>query len=315
MARLYAWWSESGGAGKTTDCVNTSAAIGRDGHDVIAIDVDPQRGSLTHHVGHGDLLAGDQENTIMDVFFEGVDPREIIVETEHFDVLPGHEDLANFQSELNNSGRRGLNQFTVIRDVVEDLADDYDYIIVDCPATLTELTDNAIFATRNVMVPLELTAKGEASQEGLEETIGEMHDGFSDLGVEISINGCVPSRVGNAKIFEEYRDHFESEKIPISPFSIPEHSSLKYAWKAQMDIFGFMESDETRDLRPYEEHVPLAFKVVGRMMTGEYTYEDAIEHWDRVKDQEMGDADPEALLDDDEEEETETSNENAKVSV
>ncbi len=297
MSQLFAWWSESGGAGKTTNCVNTSAAIGRDGNDVIAIDIDPQRGSLTHHVGHEDLLKGDHENTIMDVFFEGVDPREIIVETKHFDVLPGHDELSNFTSELNSSARRGMNQFTVIREVVEDLADDYDYILVDCPATLTDITDNAIFATRNVMVPLELTAKGKASQDGLEQTVSEMHDGFSNLGVDISIAGCVPSRTEDAKIFEQYREHFESEEIPISPFSIPLHTSLMYAWKNRMDIYEFMESDETRKLRSYEEHVPKAFKVIGRMMTGEYSYDDALERWDSVKDEEMGDAGPEELLD------------------
>jgi len=298
MSRLYAWWSESGGAGKTTNCMNTCAAIGRDGYDVCAIDVDPQRGSLTHYAGYGDLAHGDHENTIMDAFFGDVDPRGITVETAHFDLLPGHEDLINFESELDNSDRRGVKQFTVVREVVEDLAKDYDYIVLDCPATLTDLTDNAIFAARNVMVPLELTPKGEASQDGLEETVGAMHDGFEDLGVTISITGCVPSRVdSNVKIFDQYREYFESEGIPLTPFSIPEHSLLKYTWDERMDLFEFMESDETRDIRPYEEHVPLAFKMIGRMMTGDVSYDDAVGLWDRVSAREMGDADPEAVLD------------------
>ncbi|RQG86662.1 chromosome partitioning protein [Natrarchaeobius halalkaliphilus] len=298
MARLYAWWSESGGPGKTTNCMNSSAAISRDGHDVVVLDLDPQRGSITHYAGYDNLTHGEVETTVMDVFFDDVDPREIIVPTTHFDLVPGHESLTNFESELNNDGRRGVSQFTVVRDVVEDLAEDYDYVIIDCPATLTDLTDNAIFAARNIMVPLELTPKGEASQDGLEDTVGAMHDGFADLGVEISIAGCIPSRVDQAKIFEEYRERFEEKDVPVSPFSIPEHSLLKYSWDEQMDLFAFMESDKTRDLRPYEEHVPMAFKVIGRMMTGEYSYDDAIDRWDTVKDTEMGDADPEAVLND-----------------
>lgn len=298
MASAFAWWSESGGPGKTTNCMNSSAAIARDGYDVCVMDLDPQRGSITHYAGYEDLTHGeDVDNTIMDVFFDGLDPREIIVDAGHFDLVPGHEDMANFESELNNSGRRGLDQFKVVREVVEDLATDYDFIIIDCPATLTDLTDNAIFATRNVMVPLELTAKGEASQDGLEDTVDAMHNGFADLGVEISIAGCIPSRVGNAKVFEQYRETFEEKDIPVSPFSVPEHSLLKYTWGEQMDVFEFMESEETRPIREYEEHVPLAFKVIGRMMSGEYTYQEAIELWDKIKDQKMGDADPEAVLD------------------
>lgn len=297
MARAFAWWSESGGPGKTTNCRHSSAAISRDGYEVLAVDLDPQRGSLTHYSGYDELTHGDASPTIMDVFFGDVSPSELIVDTAHHDLLPSHEDLSNFESQLDSSGRRGVAQFKVVREVLEAVADDYDFIVLDCPATLTVLTDNALFAARNVMVPLELTPKGEASQAGLEDTIEAMHGGFSDLGVDISIAGCVPSRVGNAKIFEQYRELFQEKEIPVSPFSIPEHSLMKYTWRERMDIYEFMESDETRAIRDYEEHVPVAFKVIGRTMTGDYSYDDAVAEWDAIKDQEMGDATPEALLD------------------
>jgi chromosome partitioning protein len=64
-----------------------------------------------------------------------------------------------------------------------------------------------------------------------------------------------------------------------------------------MDLFSFIMSDETRNLREYEEHVPLAFKVIGRLMSGDMEYEDAVSVWDDIKGREMGDATPEALLD------------------
>ncbi len=297
MAQSFAWWSESGGPGKTTNCVNTSAAIGRDGYDVVTIDLDPQRGSLSHYMGFDELTHGDVDETIMDVFFGDVDVRDIIVETPHFDLVPGHESMSNFESEVNNSNLMGMSQFKVIRNTVEELATDYDIIILDCQASLSTLTDNAVFASRNIMVPLELTPKGSASQAGLEDTVDAMHDGFADLGINIAIAGCIPSRVGNAKIFEQYRDQFEANDVPVSPFSIPEHSLLKYSWDAKMDLFEFMQNEDTRDLRAYEEHVPMAYKVIGRMMTGDLSYDDAIDQWDQIKDQEMGDADPEALLD------------------
>jgi chromosome partitioning protein len=303
MPRTYAWWSESGGPGKTTNALNSAAAIGRDGYDVLVLDVDPQRGALTNYAGYSHLDHDEPgetpvDPTIMDVLFGDVDPETIIVDTPHFDLLPSHEDLANFTSKLNESGFHGLNRYRVIRDVIEGLESQYDYFIIDCNASLDELLDNAVFAARNIMVPLELSPKGMASQEGLEATVGSMRSGFEELGIEISIAGTVPSRVGNAKIFEEYRETFEDSDIPVSPFAIPEHSLLRYTWDANMDIFEFMESDKTRELRSYEEHVPLAFKVVGRWMTGDYTYDQAIDKWDEVKDTEMGDATPEKLLDD-----------------
>jgi chromosome partitioning protein len=285
-----------------------SAAIGRDDYDVLAIDLDPQRGALTHYAGYGHLdhdeigadgnLVNEVEPNIMDVFFNGVDPQQIIVETPHFDLMPGHEDLSNFDSELQSSGRRGVDEYFIVREMLEEVGNEYDVIVLDCQATLSDLVDNAIVGARNIVVPIELSPKGDASQQGLENTIDAMKSGFSKMGVDISIRATIPSRVGNAKIFEQYRERIENERdVPLSPFSIPEHSLLRYTWDERMDLFEFIESDETRDLRSYEEHVPLAFKVIGRWLTGDLSYTDAVAKWDEVKDQEMGDATPEALLD------------------
>lgn len=275
--------------------------MGTDGHDVLAIDLDPQRGSLTHYMGHAEKTHGDDDvatPTIMDVMFEDVPAEDIIVETPNFDIMPGHEELSNFTSRLDSTSRRGANRFYVVRDMIDEVKDQYDVIVVDCKASLDDLVDNAIVGTEGVFVPLEMTSKGKASQEALEATIGEMQDGFADFGVDVRITGCVPSRVGQAKIFESYREHHEEDDVPVSPFVIPEHSLLKYTWHHKMDIFAFIESDETRKLREYERHVPLAFKVIGRWMSGEFSYSDAVDVWDRVKDDEMGDATPEALADD-----------------
>lgn len=305
MPQAFVWYSESGGPGKTTNAMQTAAAIGRDGYDVCAWDLDPQRGALTHYCGYEhldhdnpDAPTSDVETTIMDVFFEDADVRDIIVETPHFDLIPGHEDLSNFESSLDSSSRRGMDEYWVAREVLEELANEYDIFILDTQATLNQLVDNAIVAARNIMVPIELTPKGEASQQGLEDTVAAMDSGFGKMGVDVVIRGTVPSRVGNAKIFEQYRDTMEEKGIKLSPFSIPEHSLLRYTWDEQIDLFQFIDSDETRDLRSYEEHVPLAYKVIGRWMVGDYSYDEAVAKWDKVKDQEMGDAEPEKLIDD-----------------
>jgi chromosome partitioning protein len=301
MPRTYVWWSESGGAGKTTNAMNSAAAIGRDGYDVLALDLDPQRGALTHYAGFEQLSFDPEEGpavdtTAMDVFFGDADPRDVIVETPHFSLFPGHERLSNFGSNLNEAGLYGMDQFTVVRNVIENLADEFDYFVIDAPATLGDLVDNAVFAARNVMVPLELSAKGEASQDGLEATVGAMQSGFDSVGVDIAIAGAVPSRVDDAKIFRQYREQFEERGVPLSPFSIPEHSLLRYTWDERMDIYEFQASKETRSLRDYESHVPLAYKIIGRWMTDDLTYDEVVQEWQDIRDIEMGDAEPEAVM-------------------
>lgn len=304
MARGFTWWSASGGPGKTTNAVQTAAAISRDGYDVLAVDLDPQRGALTHYCGYGELSYDDEETgtvetDIMDVMFDSANLEDIIVETENFDLVPGHEDLGGFESALSDSSRMAASQFFVVRDMLEEVSGEYDIVIIDTQATHTQLVDNALLAAQNVMVPVELTPKGEASQKELEDTLDAIEEGFRGMDVDVRIRGTVPSRVGNAKIFDEYGDRMEDQGIPLSPFSIPEHSLLRYTWDERMDIFEFIESDETRELRSYEEHVPLAYKTIGRWMVGDYSYEKAIEKWASVKDQKMGDATPEKLLEGD----------------
>jgi chromosome partitioning protein len=276
--------------------VHTTAAISRDGYDTILIDIDPQRGGATHHLGFDDHQTATEEPMISDVLFEDADPEEVIVHGEHVDLIPSHSSLSNFETRIGDGTYRGMQEYLVIDDLVETLIDEYGYdvVVIDAPATLSKLVDNAIVAAQNVMVPIELTPKGKVSQHGLDNTIEAMTEGFQR---EITIAGLIPSRVANAKIFETIRDELEADGIPISPFSVPEHSLLKYSWRERMDLFEFIESDETRELRSYESHVPLAFKVVGRMMSGEYDYDEALAVWDDVKDQEMGDATPEVLLD------------------
>lgn len=285
--------------------MQTAAAIDRDGYDVLAWDLDPQRGALTHYCGYDHLDHDTPEHTddptIMDAFFGDAALDDLILSTPHFDLVPGHEDLSNFESALDSSSRRGADEYWVIRDLLEELSDDYDIFILDVQATLNALVDNAIIAARNIMVPIELSPKGNASQQGLESTVDAMDSGFSKMGVDIVIKGTVPSRVGNAKLFEQYRDTMADRGVPLSPFSIPEHSLLRYTWDQQMDLYSFIEDPETRVLRSYEEHVPLAFKVIGRWMTSDYSYEVAVAQWDAVKDMEISDATPEKLLQDREE--------------
>jgi len=252
MKRAVTLWSESGGVGKTTMATNVAAALGRMGERVLVIDLDPQLGSLTDHVGYRDLKTGDREHLGDVLLNDDRDVRSLVVETNDFDLIPSHEGLANIESEMA-ARNTSLREFQ-LRSALKPLAGEYDYFLVDPPATLNVLVDNALVAARNVVIPIELTRKGSVSIEGLEDTLDSMERGFQkfDENFHLGILAVVPNEVGDSNIYREVRDELEAGGKPVAPFSVRKRDVLKEAWKNEMNIFEFAESPDTRDLREYE---------------------------------------------------------------
>ncbi len=252
MKRAITLWSESGGVGKTTMATNVAAALGRRDERVLVIDLDPQLGSLTDHVGKQELKTGDRKHLGDVLLEEDEDVESLIVETGDFDLVPSHEGLANIESEMA-ARNTSLREFQ-LRSALKDVAGEYDYFVIDPPATLNVLVDNALVAARNVLIPIELTRKGSISIEGLEDTLDSMERGFRkfDDDFTLGILAVVPNEVGDSNIYRETREELETAGKPVTPFGVRKRDVLKEAWKCQMNVFEFAESDETRDLREYE---------------------------------------------------------------
>ena len=266
MKRAITLWSESGGVGKTTMATNVSAALGRRDERVLVIDLDPQLGSLTDHVGYQDLKTHDGEHLGDVLLDEEKDIESLIVETEDFDLVPSHEGLANIESEMA-ARNTSLREFQ-LRSALKSVAGEYDYFVVDPPATLNVLVDNALVAARNVLIPIELTRKGSISIEGLEDTLDSMERGFQkfDDDFDLGILAVVPNEVGDSNIYRETREELETAGKPVTPFGVRKRDVLKEAWKRQMNVFEFAESDETRDLREYEEDLLTNFEHLARIV-------------------------------------------------
>lgn len=255
-------WSESGGVGKTTTAINLGAALGRRGDDVLLVDLDPQPASLTAAAGHPAAKTADGP-TITDVLLgdatgEGGDLRDLVIEDEPFDLVPGHESLASLESTARAEGI-STAEF-LLRSALAPVADDYDHVIVDPPATLSLLVDNALIATGDVLVPMEMTRKGEQSIGGVLDTVGALESQLQRAQPDfaLAVIGVLPNRVEGSSLNRSVRETLaaETDGVSLLPVTVPDYNVLEHSWDAGLDIFRY--ADE-RGLRAYQESLLEAY--------------------------------------------------------
>ncbi len=147
MGKIIAFANQKGGVGKTTSAVNIAADIGHLGFSTLLIDCDPQ-GNASSAVG-GDV---DKTNTF-DILVNGEDPRKSIQKTKfkNLSVIPSDMNLAAADIELSGKEKRE----SVLREALDTVRADYDYIILDCPPSLSLITINALSASDSVVVPMQ----------------------------------------------------------------------------------------------------------------------------------------------------------------
>lgn len=198
--------NRKGGVGKTTCSIHTAGALADRGRDVLLFDLDPQ-GTITRGLGYADYYNDlDRDVTLHEVLLERESIgriSEVIKSHPEFDVARSHKRMTFDTSSKLSGEPRAEDRLELAFDELDRA---YDYIIVDCPPSLDILTDNALLATGNVLIP---TYPEELSVQGLEllfdqiDELEEWHD------VEIRKLGLIANRIETNNEADEYLDLFE----------------------------------------------------------------------------------------------------------
>ena len=182
MGRIIAIANQKGGVGKTTTAINLSACLAEKGQKVLAIDMDPQ-GNMSSGLG---LDKDSIDKTIYDMIIGENDVEEVIDHgtIDNLDILPSNVDLSAVEIELIDVD----NKEFVVKDAIQKVKDNYDFIIIDCPPSLSLLTINAMTTADSVLVPIQCEYY---AWEGLSQLIHTVELVKERLNSNLEIEGVV----------------------------------------------------------------------------------------------------------------------------
>ncbi len=217
MGKIYSFTNQKGGVGKTTTCINLAAYLALDGKKVLVVDMDPQ-GNATSGLGVSksrtaksiyNVITGDAR----------IDDESIMQKTEipSLSVLGSNIDLAGAEVELAGITS---NRERIVKNELDKIKKNYDYIFIDCPPSLGLLTVNALTASDEVMIPIQCEF---FALEGLSQLMNTVKLIKKYLNPSLGIAGVIltlfdgRSKLSN-QVADEVRKYFEkklySTKIP-----------------------------------------------------------------------------------------------------
>jgi chromosome partitioning protein len=200
MTKVIAIVNQKGGTGKTTTTVNLGCALAKLDKKVLLVDLDAQ-GNLSYSLGILDI-----NQSMGEVLLGGKSLNEILLDREGLRVAPSQIDLADV--EINIAGK--LARESILKKAISKV-DGFDYILIDCPPSLSLLTVNALNAADNVVIPLQMEV---LSLQGLDQIIKTIDQVKDVLNSKLEILGLLPVMVDkrrklSAEIFEHIEGNYD----------------------------------------------------------------------------------------------------------
>jgi chromosome partitioning protein len=222
LARTIAVANQKGGVGKTTTAVNLGAALAEQGQRVLLLDLDGQA-HLT--INMGVKVPDELEQSIYDLLVDpDVTVNDVVMEAQGMGLhyIPANIELAGAESQLMNEiGREG-----VLKEKLEPVRRRYDYIVIDCPPSLSLLTINAFVASDEVIIPLQCEYFGMKGMEQLLSTINRIK---AKLNPKLTVAGILPTifkarTLHSQEVLQLVKQHF-GDKV----FDFPVKDSIRFA--------------------------------------------------------------------------------------
>ena len=208
MGKIISFCNQKGGVGKTTSAVNVAASLGILGYKVLLIDLDPQ-GNATSGVG---ISKKTLKASINDVILGDVTAAEAIRTTdfENLDIIPANIALAGAEYNLYEDG----GNERIIKEALEPIKDNYDYIIVDCPPSLSMLTVNSMVASDGIVIPMQCEFYALEGLSQLTVTVNKIKQNFNP---KLNITGLLITMYNgrlllSMQVINELKKHY-SDRI------------------------------------------------------------------------------------------------------
>lgn len=212
MAKIISFANQKGGVGKTTSAINIAAAIGLKGKKTLLLDCDPQ-GNASSGVGIRRNRIGA---TTYDILIGRARAEDAIIKTEYknLSVLPSSMPLAAAELELADLEDRAFR----LKNALESVKNDYDYIFIDCPPSLGMLTINALTASDGVIVPMQCEY---FSLEGLTQILSTVKQVKRLYNPDLSLTGILITMHNgrlnlSVQVLDELKKHYADKLFSTS---------------------------------------------------------------------------------------------------
>lgn len=231
--QIIAICNQKGGVGKTTLTINLGAAFADMGHRVLLIDLDPQ-GHMTEGVGLREAYEDDTRSLYRKLIKDEGETAALVLKpaTESFSVIPTNYEMMLAEQSLFMARNREHK----LKNVLAPILDQYDWILIDCPPTLGNLTDNALNAARKVIIPVQAESTSIRAIELLFDQIESLEEGLKIVVEKLAV---VPNLVQSSALSQRTLKELRDSIPAVIPFELRKRVVLQNAWDEGHSIFAY----------------------------------------------------------------------------